>query len=447
MSEKKQRIIFIGVVVISFLAIFVYNVITPPMSDDLLVDRSYYQSLWDVFREQYHQYMDWSGRAVLLLINRIFCILPKWIFNIFNSLCFVYTGLLIYWNIDGRKKYDALLFVLIQLLLWNFSVEFDQTVLWVSGACNYLWGVMIILSFITLYRHLLALEKRGERISAGPVIALAVSAFLAGWGNENTSGGAILIVGILTALYVWERKRIERWMIFGLAGALSGFAFLLLAPGNAVRGAMMTQTETYTGLAALISRGLKVFKAIDAHLLVYLVVICLLGTWYFYQKRKLNEFRETAIFAFAALATAGVLILTPEPMPRAYYGANIYMMIAALMVLWKPKAGDRPLLALRTGGILAGLLIFSFTYIEEGANLVRILREVNEREEYILEQTAAGNYELRLPMLRPQFESEYSFMYESDISQDEEFWINDVFCIKYGLTGIEAVPREDWTEY
>ena len=258
---------------------------------------------------------------------------------------------------------------------------------------------------------------------------------------------AILIVLLFTAVYFWENQRLEKWMYSAIGGMGVGFLVLLLAPGNKIRGAFMKETEVYQGVSALISRGLKVSKAIDKHLFVYIAIIILLGTYFYYKKYRINEFREVAIFAFASFATAGVLILTPEPMPRAYFGANIYMMIAAVQMIQKIREEDMILISLKTGGILAATVGMMFVYIEEGANLARILREVNEREAYILEQTAQGNYDLTLPMLRPQFESKYSFMYESDVSDEEDFWINEVFCMHYGLNSIKAVSREEWDAY
>ncbi len=447
MSEKKKRAIFGCLVGISFIAVFIYNSLTPLMSDDLLFDKSLYQSAGDIFRQEYYQYLNWNGRSVLQIILKIFSILPKEVFNVCNSICFVYTSLLIYWNIDGRKKYDSLLYGLIQLCLWNFSVDFDQTVLWLGGACNYLWGVMIILSFITLFRHMLDRQRRQEKLSWAMTAALMAAAFLAGWGNENTSGGAILIAALFTGIYFWETRKVEKWMAGSLALALLGFCFLLLAPGNRVRGSIVKEAEAYEGLAALISRGLKIVKAVDEYLLIYTVIICLLGTWFYYEKRRLKEFRETAVFVFSGLATAAVLIFTPEPMARAYYGANIYLLIGALLMIQKLTREDRPWYALKAGGILAGGLAFLFIYIEEGANLARILREVNEREAFIEEQTALGNRDLTLPMLRPQFKSPYSFMYESDLAQEGDLWMNEVYRSHYDLGSITVMTRDDWDVY
>lgn len=442
---QRDKIVFMGIVSISFITFYIYNLLTPLMSDDLLFDKSLYHSVADIFIQEYWQYMTWNGRSVLQIILKIFSILPKSIFNVFNSICYVWTMLLIYWNIRARKEYDYFLYVLINVLVWVFAVDFSQTMLWLGGACNYLWGVMIILSFITAYRYLMKkTEVKNELII---VIGMFFMGILAGWGNENTSGGAILIVLLFTAIYFYENRKLEKWMVSGIGGMAIGFLFLLLAPGNKVRGDIMKAEETYTGIAALVSRGLKVLKAIDKYLLIYIAVIVLLGTYFCYRKYKLEEFRETAIFMLASLATAGVLIFTSEPMPRAYFGANIYMMIAAVQMVQLIRKEDIILISLKTGGIMVAVIAMIFIYVEEGANLARILREVNEREEYILEQTAQGNYDLTLPMLRPEFKSKYSYMYESDISDDKDYWLNEVYRISYGLNSIEAVPREEYTLY
>jgi len=226
-----------------------------------------------------------------------------------------------------------------------------------------------------------------------------------------------------------------------------GFLFLLMAPGNKVRGAIVTAEETYSGIAAYISRGLKVLKAMDEHLLAYVVVICLLGAYYYYSKKyKLMEFAEVAIFAFASVATAAVLIMTAEPMARAYFGANIYMMIAALKMVQMIREEDTLLISLKTGGIIAAAIALCFVYVEEGANLVRIRREVNTRENYILEERAKGQSDLILPALRPEFASKYSMAHLVDISNEPENWNNDIYRNAYLLDQIIVLPWDEWEE-
>lgn len=441
-----QKVIFVCIVLISFFAILIYNFLTPPMSDDLLFDATQYQTVWDIFAKEYERYKTWNGRSVLQILMTISCLIPKGVFNVINSVIFVVFSLLVYWNINKNKRYDCFLYLLIQLCIWNFCVDFSQTVLWLSGACNYLWGMTIILGFITLYRCML---KNTNNLRYEYVVSVGVFLFgiLAGWGNENTSGGAIMIVVLLSLIYFWENKRVEKWMISGFLGMMIGFLILLLAPGNRARGALMVAEETYSGIAAYISRGLKIFKAIDKYMMIYIAAIILLGTYFYYKRYKMKQFYEVIIFSLAALATAGVLIMTAEPMPRAYFGANIYMMIAAIQMVQMIREEDTFLISLKTGGVLAASVAMLFVYVEEGANLARILREVNEREEYIYQQIEAGNRDLTLPMLRPQFETRFSFMSDSDISMEEDYWMNTVYCMAYGLDSITVVEREDWTEY
>lgn len=442
-KSDRSRALFVIVVLISFVAIYIFNALTPVMSDDLLFDGSQYKTVADIFIKEYERYLTWNGRSVLQIIMTISCLIPKWLFNICNSVCFVMLSLLVYWNIRGRKKYDVALYVLIQLFLWNFSVDFSQTVLWLSGACNYLWGITIILGFVTIYRYLLenTSSLRHENLIIVIMFPLGI---LAGWGNENTSGGAGLLLLIFSVMYIVQNKKVEKWMVSGMGGMAIGFAFLIFAPGNASRGAILKAEETYSGISAYISRGLKIVGAIEEHFMVYIAIIVLLGTYFYYTKEGWKRFVEVYVFAVAALATAVVLIMTPEPMARAYFGANIYMMIAALQMIQRIREHDILLMSLKTGIVLLASVWMCFVYVEEGANLVRILREVNEREEYILEQMEEGNKDLVLPMLRPQFETKYSFMYDSDISMEKDYWINKVYCGAYGLDSITAVPRDEW---
>ena len=173
---QNDKMFFGGIVLISFFAFYFYNLFTPYMSDDLMFDRSLYQSVADVFRQEYLQYINWNGRSVLQIILKFSMLMPKTVFDVLNSVCYTFTMLLIYWNIKGRKNYDCFLYVLINLLVWNFTVDFSQTMLWVAGACNYLWGIMIILSFITAYRYFL------ENSEIKNTMPIAVGLFLLGVG-------------------------------------------------------------------------------------------------------------------------------------------------------------------------------------------------------------------------------------------------------------------------
>ena len=73
-EEKFRRGVFLGLVLISFLSILIYNIFTPAMTDDLsygkIVEGA--NSFLDLIRQEQHQYMTWTGRSVNHMILRCF---------------------------------------------------------------------------------------------------------------------------------------------------------------------------------------------------------------------------------------------------------------------------------------------------------------------------------------------------------------------------------------
>lgn len=443
-KEKQNTICFWGLVCISFVAVWIYNALTPLMSDDLLFDKSLYHSIGDIFYQEYLQYLHWTGRSVLQICLKCASLMPKSIFNIINSFMFVVLALFIYANIQGKRKKDCFLYVTIQLFLWFGLVDFGQTVLWLGGACNYLWGMVIILSFITLFRKVLEL---GEKASAWQLILLAVISFLAGWGNENTSGGAILIVLLFWGYDWYEKRRWNKNGIYGILSACVGFAFLILSPSNKERSAIMAAEENYTGVAALISRGLKILQVYKEYFYIYLACILFLLFFLYWKKIKIQELVVPVIFLLAGIATGFVLLFTPQPMNRAYFGAGIFLIIAVIQLLWiLPTVLSKDFLIVRNGWILVGALWLIFVYVENGANLTRILRETREREQFIAAELERDWKDPILPKLRPEFQNPYTYAYENDLEEDIHWWINEVYCQHYGLDTVTAVERDVWDE-
>ena len=442
----KRKFIFWGIVLISFLAILIYNILTPLMSDDFLFNPSSPYTLVDLLKEEYINYMTWNGRSVVQFIMHVFLLFPKGLFNILNSLCFILLTFEIYWNIKGKKQYDFVTYTLITLMLWQFSVSFDQTILWLSGACNYLWGIVIILGFVTFFRFKV---EHADTIKHSKLLTLGVFFFgiLAGWCNENTSGGGLLLVLFFIFTYYLTNKRLQPWMITGALGMITGLIFMVMAPGNAARGALNKTEESHDGILGLIGRFLKINNAVEHHLFPMLIIIIILMVYFILKGKAIKEMITPLLFIVIALVTSYVLIFTPQPMDRAYFGAGIFVTIAFTQMITIIPEDDLYLNTIKYGGIIVFVIFMFFSYCENGANLVRILREVNEREEYIFEQKEQGNLELIVPQLRPEFKTKYSFMYMNDVDEVPDSWGNDIYKIYYELDSIVGVPRKEWTKY
>ena len=159
--EKHRKLIFYLILCLSFVMIYAYNLLTPYLSDDYayLIDVRKATSLWDLVKQQYGEYLSNSGRVIGQFNVRLSLYGSKQIFNVVNSGMFLALLLLIYQNVRRKKKHDIFVLLLTITFLWKFTVDFGQTMLWICGSCNYLWGSVIILAFFTLYRHFLEREK------------------------------------------------------------------------------------------------------------------------------------------------------------------------------------------------------------------------------------------------------------------------------------------------
>ena len=102
-----------------------------------------------------------------------------------------------------------------------------SVVLWRSGAGNYLVTIAYLDKFITLNKKRLL-----------SLISLCGLGFLAGFGNQNTSGGVILIT-LLILLKNWlVTKKLNKQQLLSVGFLLLGFSGLLLSLGDKKRAKM-----------------------------------------------------------------------------------------------------------------------------------------------------------------------------------------------------------------
>ena len=72
--EKKRRITFGIAVLLAFAAILIFNIFTPYMTDDLSYKATVLKagSFLELIKQEYDQYMTWTGRSVGHIILRFF---------------------------------------------------------------------------------------------------------------------------------------------------------------------------------------------------------------------------------------------------------------------------------------------------------------------------------------------------------------------------------------
>ena len=456
----KYRIhVFIACILGVFATILVYNALTPYLSDDFSYKVSVREahSILDFVKQQWQDYLLQDGRVVGAFNTRISLIGDKAIFNVANSVMFTMLTLLFYWNIEGRKQYNISLYLLIVLVIWGCSVKFSETILWLCGSCNYLWGSVIILGFVTLYRHILKMSEVKNKV----LIALGMFLFgvVAGWCNENTSGGGLLLVFMFTAIAYVEEKKIRAikvknfikpYMITSHLGMMCGLLGMVLCPGVYKRAAVKQNNENYDGIVGYVSRLYKCIVELDhlfLGLLIVLVIVIVFAV--IYEKKGKEVLYKVVPFVIAFLATSFVLIVIPTPASRAYFGAGIFLMIACVqgfILTFNGGSFDRKFQSVYYCVVGILLVNFFFVYVENLVNLARIYREENERVSLIEEAIEEGRTSVVVPQYREAFKNDYSFAHDSDMTDDPAYWINFYYEIYYGISSVSAIPRDEWDE-
>ncbi|HAW7058449.1 TPA: hypothetical protein JJJ54_003039, partial [Enterococcus faecalis] len=122
----------------------------------------------------------------------------------------------------SKQKFNTIRLLFIVMLIVLFVPRFGETILWETGSINYLWTFGIMLTFISIYHW--KIIKNVSPVMKYASFFMFIFGLIAGWCNENTSGGLIL----LTISYIfieWKinNKKVLNWMKFGLLGEFIGF--------------------------------------------------------------------------------------------------------------------------------------------------------------------------------------------------------------------------------
>lgn len=467
--EKHRKGVFVCLVLGTLVALGVYNFLTPHFTDDF----AYYtevqeaHSLWDLILQQKWEYLNRNCRAISQFNVRVFMMMDKWVFNLVNSVMFTIQILLIYTLAKGKKSCDCFTYALSLAFVWRYSVLFGETNLWLCGSCNYLWASVFMLGFLVWYRWLLDRPQKPAHPLLTAVGGLLFGV-LAGWCNENTSGGVFLAWLWFTWITVMGWKRDEKqqslrsnpmerirqglqpYMVTSGLGICCGLLAMVLCPG--IRTRVEMTEEAFSGIARYLSRLYKIVVAWE-ELFGEVLVIFTVAVVILVLQKKWKDVKEAVtdeiwVFLFMAAAVSLVLVLIPVQTQRTYYGAGIFLFVACVRAIRECDTKEFTVALLRYGLISVLCLWLFFTYFNNLINLWRIDRENTERTELIVAASVenGGDGVAVIPQYRQEFKNRYSTAHDSDMKEDPEYWINIFYKNHYGVDAIIAIPREEWDE-
>lgn len=326
-SKKVQRIVAAGLTLLSLLILYMANSKMPFKMDDEwyatnLVTGEPLSGIRDIWESQVWHFFHWGGRSMahglLQLVLLAGSAAADWI-----NVCVTVLLVVLICVLAGTRDLFHGLFAFGLLIILN--ANWSQTLLWQSGAANYLYMTSWILLFLLCYFRVLENPQKKELPGTG--LWIAPLGLLAGWSNENM-GPAVWVGTLLVIFLVWKKeKRFRPWMFVGNLFCFAGCALLILAPGNFVRNTeAVTQTLGKGVLWRAFLRGFGVANGMFYYLLdVFLLTVVLLFVYCFVLGKKLRRTDELCLLM--AVLSWGAMVLSPHYPDRAAFGTMVLCII------------------------------------------------------------------------------------------------------------------------
>lgn len=308
-----------------------------PMAVSLPENVSRVSSWSDLFKSQWLLYFTWGGRVVGQTLTQLFIWTGKDYFNFVNALAGTVLVTEIYWCAnkgDITFNFNTGRYCFIFFSLWAFTPSFNPVFLWLTGACIYLWPAIFLLAFllpyIKKYYNYHIIIERGPAFDIG----LFLLGIIAGCGNENAV--CWIIVCLLLFLISYKKYRCQEiWLYTGVAGIMTGYALLMLAPGNMARLYAEHGTDWFS--MSVLSKNVTILAIVFTFQLML---------WYFnikslyiIKKEKSqminlnNDVYLVIVLCLSSLFMSTIMLFSPFFPARSGFPGTILLIIASAILL------------------------------------------------------------------------------------------------------------------
>lgn len=366
----------------------------------------------------WNHYFLWNGRFVAHSIVQYFMQFDTKIpFDICNSLIFVVLIMIIDRLASklSNKKAQAFVLPLIFVFTWFYLPFFGQSVLWVSGAGNYLWMSVIYLGFI-MY------NLKFREASLQTFVAAGIIGFLAGASNENSGPAAILIVLLFMIKRFIETHKISLVSSISVFFSAVGFLLMLLSPGSQKRG-MMSRTWP------VIHKNLENIYNLtfDNWKWLYLLVIVLTIAGIVLKKLSIDSCWSIIFFMVGHFAAVYAMALSPEEPQRTFFGGVIFLGIALFIPVYALFSEVK--LVLPVLSILM-IILFVRSYVPAYQDINQSYQVNKMQYEKILTAKKEGKNSAHVPIL-PVAKSTYNATYQTFTLDEPSDQLMNLWVAKY----------------
>ena len=317
---KKQSLIILFFI---FCFMYILNSMTPLLADDYFAsfiwpegvringllpeNAKRIESLAGIIETCVNYFLAWGGRIPGIVFRSLFLWQGKSLFNFVNAFMMVALATEIYWISHEGKitfNFNPSYLIWIFFSLWTFNVRFVDTCLWIAGACDYLWMLVLILIFLIPYVCNYFDPVIFNQSEKSFNLWMFFLGLLAGCSHETTNCWIILVL----TYWLYENKKdrnLQFWKISGYVGFCLGYVLLILAPGNFSRLQLQQHSSHVVMTGALLESKLAELAIIlFFHFILWYFII----SFYIKFKRHKDRFQSKSTSLYLNLAKAFVFI-------------------------------------------------------------------------------------------------------------------------------------------
>lgn len=389
-----RKVLYFAFLVLIFIILLLLNVNTPKIGDDYVYSFIFstnerITSISEIFESQTIHYNIWGGRIVIHSILQYLIFLNKpFLVNSLNSFVFIIYILVLQWHIIGKFKYNLSLTFIVFSLIFMLQPAFGETILWLTGSLNYLWGTTIILTFLIPYRFYTN-KSSNLIIRILKNFIITIIGFIAGAISENLSL-AMIVISILFIMYYKQNKwTIPSWSILGLISAISGYYILISAPGNYARAAEAGPTTLFHIIYRFLnySKDFVYYLGMLNLIVAISVLLCRNKNILFQEKLK----PTIIIYYIGILIGIYSMLVSPSFPPRAWFGIiSINIIIAGIIYNEINK-----ILNIEFNSIKASICLFCFLFVSfniyDAFNDTNHIKEIWKDRNFKIEESIVPN--------------------------------------------------------
>ena len=233
---KKARVGICAVFALIFVLLLVFNFLTPMTADDFLFTFS--RSHWgrvtapdEIIPSMIALRQNTNGRVLAHFFVQLFLFWPRPVFNVLNAGLGTLLFFILYRYVRrGEAGRDLLLAVLLFSLIFVLLPAFGQVFLWLTGACNYSWTILVTFGFLyPFFAHFMGREVKMDAVTRALYLPLG---FAAGAWSENGSLAMLCAASGFLGLSWLREKKLPRFLAGSFLVSCFGFLFLMSAPSE-----------------------------------------------------------------------------------------------------------------------------------------------------------------------------------------------------------------------